>query len=132
MSLETQSKILRVLQDKKFVDGGGVEEIQVGVRVIAATNIDLKVNTREGKFREDLFYRLNVITVDLPPLRNRPEDIPSLVTHFLNKFSVENGKTARQMTPEALRPPRDYPCPGNVRELETSMGRAVALATSST
>src|SRR5260370_1604323 len=93
MSLETQSKILRVLQDKKFMHLGGVQEIQVDVRVIAATNIDLKVHTREGKFREDLFYLLNVITVDLPPLRNRPEDIPSLLTHFLNKFSVENGKT---------------------------------------
>src|SRR6516225_3791471 len=90
MSLETQSKILRVLQDKKFMHLGGVQEIQVDVRVIAATNIDLKVLTREGKIREDLFYRLNVITVDLPPLRARSEDVPLLVTHFLAKFSAEN------------------------------------------
>ncbi len=132
MSLETQSKILRVLQDKKFMHLGGVQEIQVDVRVIAATNIDLKVLTREGKFREDLFYRLNVITVDLPPLRNRAQDIPTLVTHFLNKFSVENGKTARQITPEALRPLMDYSWPGNVRELENVMERAVVLSNSPT
>jgi DNA-binding NtrC family response regulator len=128
MSLETQSKILRVLQDKKFMHLGGVQEIQVDVRVIAATNIDLKVLTREGRFREDLFYRLNVITVDLPPLRNRAEDIPLLVAHFLGKFSVENGKSARQISPEALRPLMDYGWPGNVRELENMMERAVVLS----
>ena len=130
MSLETQSKILRVLQDKKFMHLGGVQEIQVDVRVIAATNIDLKVLTREGKFREDLFYRLNVITVDLPPLRNRPEDVPLLVTHFLSKFCTENGKIARQISPEALRPLMDYAWPGNVRELENVMERAVVLSNS--
>src|SRR5437899_5297109 len=90
MSLETQSKILRVLQDRKFMHLGGVQEIQVDVRVIAATNIDLKVLVREGKFREDLYYRLNVITVDLPPLRSRPEDIPLLVNHFMAAFSAED------------------------------------------
>src|SRR5215467_2516540 len=128
MSLETQSKILRVLQDKKFMHLGGVQEVQVDVRVIAATNIDLKVLTREGKFREDLFYRLNVITVDLPPLRSRPEDIPLLVSHFLAKFSHENGKSVRQTSPEALRPLMDYNWPGNVRELENAMERAVVLS----
>jgi DNA-binding NtrC family response regulator len=128
MSLETQSKILRVLQDKKFMHLGGVQEIQVDVRVIAATNVDLKVLTREGKFREDLFYRLNVITVDLPPLRSRPEDIPLLVNHFLAKFSLENGKPARHISPEALRPLVDYGWPGNVRELENAMERAVVLS----
>jgi DNA-binding NtrC family response regulator len=128
MSLETQSKILRVLQDRKFMHLGGVQEIQVDVRVIAATNIDLKVLTREGKFREDLFYRLNVITVDLPPLRNRGEDVPLLVTHFLARFSAENGKPVRQITPDALRPLMDYAWPGNVRELENAMERAVVLS----
>jgi DNA-binding NtrC family response regulator len=128
MSLETQSKILRVLQDRKFMHLGGVQEIHVDVRVIAATNIDLKVLTREGKFREDLFYRLNVITVDLPPLRNRTEDIPLLVNHFLAKFSTENSKPARQISPEALRPLMDYGWPGNVRELENVMERAVVLS----
>jgi DNA-binding NtrC family response regulator len=128
MSLETQSKILRVLQDRKFMHLGGVQEIQVDVRVIAATNIDLKVLTREGRFREDLFYRLNVITVDLPPLRSRIEDIPSLVSHFLAKFSTENGKAPRQISPEALRPLMDYAWPGNVRELENMMERAVVLS----
>ena len=128
MSLETQSKILRVLQDKKFMHLGGVQEIQVDVRVIAATNIDLKVLVREGKFREDLFYRLNVITVDLPPLRSRNEDIPLLVTHFLARFSSENAKPVRQISPEALRPLMDYAWPGNVRELENAMERAVVLS----
>src|SRR5271154_2176197 len=90
MSMDTQSKILRVLQDRKFMHLGGVQEIQVDVRIIAATNVDLKQLVREGKFRDDLFYRLNVISVDLPPLRQRREDIPLLVQHFLQKYSEEN------------------------------------------
>jgi len=130
MSLETQSKILRVLQDKKFMHLGGVHELQVDVRVIAATNIDLKVLVKEGKFREDLFYRLNVITIDLPPLRSRPPDVPLLVNHFLAKFSEENGKPPRQLATEALRPLMDYAWPGNVRELENVMERAVVLSNS--
>jgi DNA-binding NtrC family response regulator len=128
MNLETQAKILRVLQDKKFMHLGGIHEIQVDVRVIAATNIDLRTQVREGKFREDLFYRLNVISVDLPPLRSRTEDIPLLVTHFLAKFAAENEKPARQMSPEALRPIMDYGWPGNVRELENVIERAVVLS----
>jgi DNA-binding NtrC family response regulator len=128
MNLETQAKILRVLQDKKFMHLGGIHEIQVDVRVIAATNIDLKTLVREGKFREDLYYRLNVISVDLPPLRSRTEDIPLLVTHFLAKFAAENEKPARQMSPEALRPIMDYGWPGNVRELENVVERAVVLS----
>jgi DNA-binding NtrC family response regulator len=127
MSLETQAKILRVLQDRKFMHLGGIQEIQVDVRVIAATNIDLQLLVREGKFREDLFYRLNVITVDLPPLRSRTEDIPSLVSHFLEKFARENGKPLAHISPEALRPLMDYGWPGNVRELENVMERAVVL-----
>jgi DNA-binding NtrC family response regulator len=128
MSMETQSKILRVLQDKKFMHLGGIHEIQVDVRVIAATNIDLKILVREGKFREDLFYRLNVITVDLPPLRGRAVDVPLLVNHFLAKFSTENEKPLRQISPEALRPLMDYGWPGNVRELENVIERAVVLS----
>jgi len=101
--------------------------LQVDVRVIAATNIDLNVLVREGKFREDLYYRLNVITVDLPPLRSRGEDIPRLVGHFLEKFARENGKPPIQISPEALRPLMDYGWPGNVRELENVIERAVVL-----
>jgi DNA-binding NtrC family response regulator len=127
MSLETQAKILRVLQDRKFMHLGGVHELQVDVRVIAATNIDLHLLVREGKFREDLFYRLNVITVDLPPLRSRTEDIPLLVGHFLEKFSRENGKAVSHISPEGLRPLMDYGWPGNVRELENVIERAVVL-----
>lgn len=128
MSLETQAKILRVLQDKKFMHLGGIHEIHVDVRVIAATNIDLKTMVREGRFREDLFYRLNVITIDLPPLRSRTEDIPLLVNHFLQKFAAENTKSARHVSPEALRPIMDYGWPGNVRELENVIERAVVLS----
>jgi DNA-binding NtrC family response regulator len=127
MSLETQAKILRVLQDRKFMHLGGIHELQVDVRVIAATNIDLNVLVREGKFREDLFYRLNVITVDLPPLRHRSEDVPLLVGRFLEKFSRENGKAMVHISPEALRPLMDYGWPGNVRELENVIERAVVL-----
>src|SRR5438105_12568421 len=129
MSLDTQSKILRVLQDRKFMHLGGVHEIQVDVRIIAATNVDLKQLVREGKFRDDLFYRLNVITIDLPPLRQRREDIPLLVDHFLKKFSEENEKSLRRITPEALHPLLDYNWPGNVRELENVIERAVVLST---
>src|SRR3989440_9820547 len=128
MSLETQSKILRVLQDKRFMHLGGVHEVQVDVRVIAATNIDLRTLVREGRFREDLFYRLNVITVDLPPLRSRTEDILLLVNHFLIKFAAENSKPVRQISPEALRPIMDCGWPGNVRELENVIERAVVLS----
>jgi DNA-binding NtrC family response regulator len=128
MGLETQSKILRVLQDKKFMHLGGVQEIQVDVRILAATNVDLRQLVKEGRFREDLFYRLNVITVDLPPLRQRKEDIPLLVDHFLRKYSEENERPLRRITPDALRPLMNYSWPGNVRELENVMERAVVLS----
>jgi DNA-binding NtrC family response regulator len=129
MSLDTQSKILRVLQDKKFMHLGGVHELQVDVRIIAATNVDLKQQVREGKFREDLFYRLNVITIDLPPLRQRKEDIPLLTGFFLSRYSEENERPTRRITPEALRPLLTYSWPGNVRELENVIERAVVLST---
>jgi DNA-binding NtrC family response regulator len=128
MGVDTQSKILRVLQDRKFMHLGGVHEIQVDVRIIAATNVDLKLLVREGKFREDLFYRLNVITIDLPPLRQRKEDIPLLVEFFLRKYSEENEQPLRCITPEALRPLMVYAWPGNVRELENVIERAVVLS----
>jgi DNA-binding NtrC family response regulator len=128
MTMDTQSKILRVLQDRKFMHLGGIHELQVDVRIIAATNVDLRQQVREGKFREDLFYRLNVITVDLPPLRQRKEDIPLLVEHFLRKYSAENERDTRRMTPEALRPLLSYSWPGNVRELENVVERAVVLS----
>ena len=129
MGMDTQSKILRVLQDRKFMHLGGVHEIQVDVRIIAATNVDLKQQVREGKFREDLFYRLNVISVDLPPLRQRREDIPLLVDFFLTRYSEENERHPRRITPEALRPLLAYSWPGNVRELENVIERAVVLST---
>ncbi len=129
MSLDTQSKILRVLQDRKFMHLGGVHELQVDVRIIAATNVDLKQLVREGKFRDDLFYRLNVITIDLPPLRQRKEDIPMLVDFFLAKYSEENERPHRRMTPEGLRPLLSYSWPGNVRELENVVERSVVLST---
>ena len=128
MTMETQAKILRVLQDRKFMHLGGVQELHVDVRIIAATNVDLRQMVKEGKFREDLFYRLNVITIDLPPLRHRREDIPLLVTYFLRKFVEENEREAREISSEALRYLLDYSWPGNVRELENVMERAVVLS----
>ncbi len=128
MTLDTQSKILRVLQDRKFMHLGGIQEMQVDVRIIAATNVDLRQMVREGRFREDLFYRLNVITIDLPPLRQRREDIPLLVDHFLKKYSDENERPRCRVTTEALRPLLTYSWPGNVRELENVIERAVVLS----
>ncbi len=128
MSLETQAKILRVLQDRRFMHLGGVQEMQVDVRIIAATNIELRQLVREGRFREDLFYRLNVITIELPPLRQRREDIPLLVQFFLKKYAEENDRPVRRITPEALRPLMSYSWPGNVRELENVIERSVVLS----
>jgi transcriptional regulator with GAF, ATPase, and Fis domain len=128
MGLDTQAKILRVLQDRKFMHLGGVQEIQVDVRIIAATNEDLKMMVKEGRFREDLYYRLNVITIDLPALRDRSEDIPLLASHFLQRFCLENGRPQLALTAEAMRPLMDYMWPGNVRELENVIERAVVLS----
>src|SRR3989449_11396385 len=128
MSMETQSKILRVLQDRKFMHLGGVHELQVDVRIIAATNVNLQQMVRDGKFREDLFYRLNVITVDLPPLRQRKEDIPLLVEFFLKRYSEENERPLRRVNTDSLRPLMAYSWPGNVRELENVIERAVVLS----
>jgi DNA-binding NtrC family response regulator len=132
MVLDTQAKLLRVLQDRKFMLVGGVQELQVDVRIVAATNADLRLAVREGRFREDLFYRLNVITIDLPPLRNRKEDIPLLVAHCLKRFCEENQLPLRTISPEAMRALIDYSWPGNVRELENVIERCVVLSTDQT
>lgn len=128
MGLDTQAKILRVLQDRRFMQLGGTHEIQVDVRIIAATNVDLRQAVRDGRFREDLYYRLNVITLEMPPLRSRREDIPLLAQHFLKHFSEENELALRSLTPEALRILIDYDWPGNVRELENVIERGVVLS----
>jgi len=128
MGMDTQAKILRVLQDRRFMHLGGVQEVQVDVRIIAATNVDLRQAVRDGQFREDLFYRLNVITVDLPPLRQRREDIPLLVQHFLDFYCKENGFEPRHLSADALRTLIDYEWPGNVRELENCIERGVVLS----
>ncbi|HVO13071.1 MAG TPA: sigma-54 dependent transcriptional regulator [Vicinamibacteria bacterium] len=128
--LETQAKLLRVIQEREFMRLGGVETIKVDVRVVAATNIDLRRAVEEGRFREDLYYRLNVIAVQLPPLRQRKEDIPALVQHFIDKYARENGKPIDRVTPEVMQTLMDYDWPGNVRELENVIERGVVLATS--
>ncbi len=132
MGMDTQAKILRVLQDKRFMQVGGIHEIQVDVRIIAATNIDLRKAVEEGKFREDLYYRLDVVTILMPPLRSRREDIPALIQHFLEKYTQENSLPQRQFNQEALRVLMDHSWPGNVRELENAVERAVVLSTGPT
>jgi DNA-binding NtrC family response regulator len=128
VGVETQAKLLRVIQEREFMRLGGTETIKVDVRILAATNADLRRLVQENKFREDLFYRLNVITIPLPPLRDRKEDIPLLVEHFLEKFAEENGRKGLRFTPEALRVMMKYDWPGNVRELENAVERAVVLS----
>jgi DNA-binding NtrC family response regulator len=127
--LDTQAKLLRVIQEREFMRLGGVDTIKVDVRIIAATNVDLRRMVDDGRFREDLFYRLHVITVQLPPLRDRRDDIPLLVQHFLDKYGEENNKKTLEITPEALDLLLDYDWPGNVRELENAIERAVVLCT---
>ena len=129
INLDTQAKLLRVIQEKEFMRLGSVDVIKVDVRIIAATNADLSRLMAENRFREDLFYRLNVITVTLPPLRRRREDIPLLIAHFLDKYSEENKRKVREVTPDAMRILMDHAWPGNVRELENTIERAVVLCT---
>jgi two-component system response regulator PilR (NtrC family) len=126
--LETQAKLLRVIQEKEFMRLGGVDNIKVDVRIIAATNTDLKQLVEQGGFREDLYYRLNVINIVLPALRERKEDIPLLVNHFLVKYGEENGRPNLTLEREALQALVEYDWPGNVRELENVIERAVVLA----
>lgn len=129
---ETQSKLLRVIQEREFMRLGGTETLKVDVRILAATNEDLRRLVQENRFREDLFYRLNVITVQLPPLRERKEDIPHLLEHFLRKFTHENAKGDLHFSPEAMKAMVSYDWPGNVRELENAVERAVVLSSTST
>ncbi len=126
---EIQTKLLRVMQEKEFTPIGSTEPVRVDVRIIAATNVNLKTLVERAEFREDLYYRLNVITLTLPPLRDRIEDVPLLVEHFLQKFAAENGRAIERFTPEALNRLVRYPWPGNVRELENVIERAVVLCT---
>ncbi|HEY0556962.1 MAG TPA: sigma-54 dependent transcriptional regulator, partial [Thermoanaerobaculia bacterium] len=127
--IDTQAKLLRVIQEREFMRLGGLDTIRVDVRIIAATNADLENAVQQGHFREDLFYRLNVITVTLPPLRRRSEDIPLLAQHFLAHYAAENEKALREIAPRAMELLIDYPWPGNVRELENAIERAVVLST---
>jgi two-component system nitrogen regulation response regulator NtrX len=127
MSLKTQAKILRILQEQKFERVGGTEMIYVDVRVVAATNRDLREEMQKGKFREDLYYRLNVIPLVVPPLRERKTDIPILAEHFIAEFCVENHKELKKISPEATELLISYPWPGNVRELRNVIERMVIM-----
>ncbi len=129
--LETQAKLLRVMQEREFMRLGGMDVIRVDVRIIAATNLDLKRTMEEGRFREDLFYRLNVVNVVLPPLRDRKDDIPTLAQHFIEKYAAENHKRDVELLPDALDIMMAHDWPGNVRELENVIERAVVLSTGS-
>ena len=128
MPPETQAKILRVLQEKELERVGGNRTIAVDVRVLAATNQDLEARVREGTFRQDLYYRLNVVSVVLPPLRERPGDLPPLIEHFLAEAAKRLGRPATALAPEAYRALLAHDWPGNVRELEHALEQAVALA----
>jgi DNA-binding NtrC family response regulator len=128
MSAAMQVKLLRVLQERAFERVGGNKVIRVNVRVIAATNKDLHQAIRDGKFREDLFYRLSVVPIELPPLRDRPSDIPVLAQHFLKKYCERYRKQIQGFTAQAVRKMRRYAWPGNVRELEFAVERAVILS----
>ena len=131
MSANIQVHLLRVLEEKEFTRVGGNELVKVDVRVISATNKDMKKAIADGRFREDLYYRLNVVTIELPPLRERKEDILLLAQHFLKKFAVENQKEIIGFSPEATEFLLKYEWPGNVRELENAIERAVILAQNS-
>jgi two-component system response regulator PilR (NtrC family) len=130
LPLPLQVKLLRIVQEKSFKPVGGTQEIKVDVRIISATNIDLEERVINGAFREDLFYRLNVIQIRIPPLRERTMDIPLLAQHFLKKYSQELGKEIRTISAYALQVLMEYTFPGNVRELENIVERSVALESS--
>jgi two-component system nitrogen regulation response regulator GlnG len=129
MPLALQAKMLRILQEQSFERLGGNETIQTSVRLIAATHRDLKGWSEDGKFRQDLYYRLGVFTIHLPPLRERGEDLPLLVRHFIQRFGRELGREVREVAPEALQRLRDYTWPGNIRELQSVLKQALLRAT---
>jgi len=129
LSMELQVKLLRVLQERELERVGDHHTIKVDVRVIAATNLDLEEEVRKANFREDLYYRLNVVTINLPPLRSRREDIPRLIDFFLDRYNKENGRSLRKISRDVLNTLLRYPWPGNVRELENAVERAVVLST---
>jgi DNA-binding NtrC family response regulator len=131
MSLAMQAKLLRVLQEQEVKPVGGTETVPVDTRVVAATHRDLPELVRTGRFREDLFYRLNVVTLNVPPLRDRADDIPLLAAHFLRHYSAQSGRPVNGFSREAMAALTSYDWPGNVRELENVVDRAVALATGS-
>ena len=131
MDLLLQVKVLRAIQQRAFQRVGGTSEVHVDVRIVCSTNRRLEEEVREGRFREDLFYRLNVIEISLPPLRERIDDLPQLIHHFMEKFSQELGKDVRELEPEVLPALEAYAFPGNVRELENIVERAVTLARTS-
>lgn len=126
---QLQVKLLRALQEREFERVGDHRTVKVDVRLIAATNLDLEEEVRKGNFREDLYYRLNVVTINLPPLRARREDIPRLIDHFLDRYNRENQRNLRKLSRDVLNTMLRYPWPGNVRELENAIERAVALST---
>jgi two-component system response regulator HydG len=132
MSPQLQAKLLRVLQDGRFQRLGSVKDVQVDVRVISATHVDIRKAIAEGEFREDLFYRLNVVNVTLPTLRQRVDDIPLLAEHFLKKYATRMRKGVHAITPAALEQLAGHPWPGNVRELENSVQRAIVVASGDT
>jgi two-component system response regulator PilR (NtrC family) len=128
LALHLQVKLLRVLQEKSFTPVGGSKPIKVDVRVISATNKDLRKELEEGRFREDLFYRLNVVQMVMPPLRSRKDDIPALAHYFLRKFAESHGKRVEEISSNALLKLMNHSYPGNVRELENIIEHAVAVA----
>jgi DNA-binding NtrC family response regulator len=132
ISAETQTKLLRVIQEREIRRVGGVESKEVNVRLLAATNVDLWQQVEEGRFREDLYYRLNVITIEMPPLRDRREDIAPLAAHFLKLYAAENERQVEGFTPQAMDALTEYAWPGNVRELENAVERAVVLCRGAT
>jgi len=128
ISLKTQTDLLRVLQEREIVRVGGNQTIKVDFRIVAATNKDLELLIEEGRFRPDLYYRLNVFHIEIPPLRERREDIPALVDHFVREFSQEMSKRITSVSPAAMNALQQYNWPGNVRELENAVERAMVVA----